>query len=140
MYTFASLPKQNPMKPSPGVSIKAHIKILLVLCYFVTVCIMFLAVHTISARVRDNFAVHVSVNRYLACEASSRDNGKSCDSEQRAYEDAAYPEVTMMSYIVSGALPAMTIIFVIQFEKLCVVLYDFWLIPIKYYETALRHI
>ena len=99
---------------------------------------MFLAVDTISARVRDNFAVHV--NRYLACEVSSRDNGKSWDSEQRAYVDATNPEVTMVSYIVSGALPAMTIFFVIQFEKLCVVLYDFWLIPIKYYETALRHI
>ena len=57
-------------------------------------------------------------NRYLACEARGSDNGKSCDSEQKAYEDATYPEVTMVSYIVSGALPAMTIVFVIQFEKL----------------------
>ena len=77
---------------------------------------MFLLVNTISARVRDNFAVHV--NRYLACEARGTDNGKSCDSEQMAYEDSTYPEVTMISYIVSGALPAMTIVFVVQFEKL----------------------
>ena len=77
---------------------------------------MFLAVDTISTRIRDNFAVHV--NRYLACEARGSDNAQSCDFEQMAFEDATYPEVTMVSYIVSVAYPTMTIIFVIKFEKL----------------------
>ena len=77
---------------------------------------MFLVTNTINTRLGDNFTVHL--NRYLACEASGSGSEKSCDSEQRAYKDAAYPQIIMTSFILSGAFPAVTIVYAVQIEKL----------------------
>ena len=102
-------------KSGENVGITADKKVLFVLCYFVSFCSVYFASNSVNSNVNAQFAA--LVGKYFACEANGYDFNGTCTSLKMAYEALTYPEIIMTFYILFGAFPAVTLIFIVRLKK-----------------------
>ena len=55
---------------------------------------------------------------YFACEAAGSGASGKCDSEKKAYESLNNVGIAVLAYILLGMLPAVSLLYVVQFGKL----------------------
>ena len=102
------------MRPNNGtnVGIAADKKILIVLCYYVCFSFVFLADSYVNSNVNAELVSHVK--KYFACEANGYNWEQTCNAEKLAYEALSYSGTTITFFILAGAFPAVTLIFVMR--------------------------
>ena len=66
------------------------------------------------------FAVNAiaAVTMYFACEAAGSGASGKCDSEMKAYESLNIVGIAVLSYILLGMLPVVSLLYVVQFGDL----------------------
>ena len=98
-----------------SVGITADKKIIIVLCYFVCFCSAYFAASSVNSNVNVELASHIKT--YFACEANGYNSNRTCNAEKMAYEALTYPGISMIFYILFGAFPAVTLIFIARLKK-----------------------
>ena len=90
-------------------------KLLFLLCYYV-----FLGSETLVAFAVDssNSGTYIAaVSHYFACEANGSSTSGRCDAEMKAFASLNYVELYAMAYILLGLLPAVSLLYVVNFKK-----------------------
>ena len=59
-----------------------------------------------------------AISHYFACEANGSSKSGRCDAERKAFESLNYVELYAMAYILLGLLPAVSLLYVVDFKKL----------------------
>ena len=92
----------------------AERKIFVILCYYVVLASVALATLSINTSTGEVYVRNII--KYFACEAGGIK--QICDSQRKEFESFIHPGVTMVPYILLGALPSVYCTYIVNFNKL----------------------